>query len=461
MGLLQSAEFKVGLMVVLIASLIGYMSMQVSSDPSYMGRSKRAWFLLNDAGGLIKNSAVKTAGISVGIIRDIRLQDGKARIDLTIRPEMKLKVTASVEVRSVGILGDKYIELTPGADGDPDLPDNAQILNVKDNGSLSNVISQVGDITGSLKNVAKTLEESVQDDGTRKHILGRIVSNIEKLTGDLAQVTGDNKEKVNEIVDQVNGITKTLNEIVNEEGEGGLKSSLKKATASLARLEPTLKNIEEISAKINNGEGTIGKLVNDDTTIEELNGAISGVSDYLDTAGKMSTAIDFHTDYLGVQGQMKTFAGIRIQPGLDRYYLIQFVDDPQGYVDQSSTTTTTGGVSTTTATSTTYKSKLKLTALFAKNFYDFTVRAGIMENSAGLGIDYRFFRNRMKFVVDAFNFSQLNLRPSIQYQFRNGIYLVGGYNDLLNKNSVQSGYFGLGLFLTNDDLKIFASKMSF
>jgi phospholipid/cholesterol/gamma-HCH transport system substrate-binding protein len=81
MGFLRMAEFKVGMLVVVVGSLIAFMSMQVSDDPSYLGRSRQAWFLLPNANGLIKNSAVKSAGIPVGVIKDIRLQDGQARID--------------------------------------------------------------------------------------------------------------------------------------------------------------------------------------------------------------------------------------------------------------------------------------------------------------------------------------------------------------------------------------------
>ena len=52
------AEFKVGALVVAISGLIAFMSMQVSDDPSYMGRSRKAWFLLPNASGLIKGSAI-------------------------------------------------------------------------------------------------------------------------------------------------------------------------------------------------------------------------------------------------------------------------------------------------------------------------------------------------------------------------------------------------------------------
>ncbi|HPI40095.1 MAG TPA: MlaD family protein, partial [Pseudobdellovibrionaceae bacterium] len=158
---LQTAEFKVGALVVVVGSLIAFMSMQVSDDPSYLGRSKKAWFLLNNAGGLIKNSAVKSAGIPVGVIKDIQLQDGKARIDVTIKGDLGLTTSAYVEIKAQGILGDAHVEIYPGSPTDPPLEENAQIINIKDGGSLDTLITKVTSITDSLKDVSDALKEAV------------------------------------------------------------------------------------------------------------------------------------------------------------------------------------------------------------------------------------------------------------------------------------------------------------
>ena len=196
MSMFKAAEFKVGALVLAVGSLIAFMSMQVSDDPSYLGRAKKAWFMLPNAGGLIKNSAVKSAGIPVGVIKDIRLQDGMARIEITVKSDINLTKTATIEIKSQGILGDKYVEVNPGSPTDPVLADGSQILLVKDKGSLDSAVGQIGDIAASLKDVAVSLKEAVTEDGTRKHILGRIISNIETITADLSSVTSENKDKI-------------------------------------------------------------------------------------------------------------------------------------------------------------------------------------------------------------------------------------------------------------------------
>ncbi|MGE0633265.1 MAG: MlaD family protein [Pseudobdellovibrionaceae bacterium] len=452
MSLFSLPEFKVGLLFLGVAGAVGYMSMQVTSDPSTWGRTHKAYFILPSAAGLIKNSPVKTAGISVGVIKNISLIDGQARVDITVQRDVGLKVSAAVEIRSQGILGDQHVELYPGTEGDPPLPEGGQIVNVKSSGSLDSVVGKIGGIADSLGDVATALQEAVKGDGTNKHILGRIVQNIEKLTADIAQITGENKEQIAEIVDQVNSITKTLDELMTKEGDGSVK-------AAVRRLDASLKNIEEITDKINKGEGTIGRLVNDESTVDGLNEAIEGVGSFLDTANKTETAIDFHTEYLGKLGAYRSAIGLKIQPGLDRYYFIQIVDDPDGVTEETDTKTTTGGTVTEVNEVKKYRSKTKFSVQFAKVFWDLTVRGGLIDNAGGFGVDYDFFLKKLKFTIEAFDFGKTNVRAALTYNFYHGIYVKAGGNDLLNKSGRTSAYVGAGILLTNDDLKMIVSKL--
>ncbi len=452
------AELKVGALVVAIGGIIAFMSMQVSDDPSYMGRSKKAWFLLPNASGLIKGSAIKSAGIPVGAIQDIQLQDGQARIDISVKSGLPLTRSAQVEMRSNGILGDKHIEISPGVSDDPELEDGGQISNIKNGGSMDDVMMQVSDLASSLKDVSKNLKEAVSDDGTDKHILGRIVKNIERLSGDLAQMTSENKQQIGEIVEQVHDITSTMDELVNDESEKGFKRTWKTA---MVRIDNSLKNIEDITTKINNGEGTIGKLISDEQTAEDVSSAIEGISGLVDTANKVSTGIDFNSYYLNEVGAAKTAVGITIQPGLDRYYYLGIITDPAGSVEVTDTASTgTAGTSFISETRT-YRSRTKITALYGKNFFNWTLRGGLIEDKGGMGVDYRMLRDKLTASVDAYDFEKVQVRTFLNYKIFSGFYVTAGYSDAFNKRNAQSFYAGAGLYLTNDDLKLLLTKSPF
>ena len=458
MGLLSTPEFKVGLLVLIVAGIIAGMSLRVNNDPSYLGSSKEAWFYIDDASGLVKNSGVRMAGINIGIIKDIKLENGQARVELVLQGEVPVTKSARIEIRPNGILGDKHVEIVSGDPRDPPLRNGEQILVVDDRASVDRLISEVSKITKSLSAVAENVRSATEGDPDKP--LGRIINNIEQLTGDLADVSRDNKRQINEIVHNLRNITGTVNELVNDDSPEGFKQAWKDALRSLRRIEVSLKNVEEITGKINRGEGTIGKLVNDETTVEEVNTAVNSINNYLDAANKIQTSVDFHSHYLTRSADAKSYLSLRIQPGLDRYYEVGLVDDPTGVTERTSTRLTTDGTETNIREEKRFENRVKFNALFAKNFYDFTIKGGVMENTGGAGVDWHLFRRRLRLSLEAFEFSDVNVRASARFSIFSGVYITAGGEDLV-KNGRQSAFVGAGLFLTNDDLKILMSRMPF
>lgn len=450
MNVLQTPEFKVGIMVIIVSGLIGVMSLKVAEGPSLFSRGKDYWFTLPDAGGLVKNSAVKMAGIKIGVIDDIILEGGRAKIKVRLDGTARVTRTSKVELKADGILGDKHVELTPGAVDEAELESGSEILDKIDRGSLSDVVQEVTKIAKSLNDLAQTLNSAASGDGDPTSPVGRIILNIEKLSKDLSEMTGENKEKINEIVARVHNLTKNIDTYVNDQ--------------TLARVDQAVRNIEEITDKVNRGEGTLGRLINDEQTVQELNSAITNVNKFLGGADKLETSIDFHSEYLTGVDLTKTFIGLKIQPGLDRYYELAVVDDPRGVVrTQVDKAGPPGGAPTSEVENTTvYKNKVKFTALFAKNFYDFTIKGGLIENAGGFGLDYYLFNKKLRVSAEFFDFDDIYIRAFLRYNVFKGVYLVAGGDNLAQANNdVSSAFVGAGIFITNDDLKMLASKVSF
>lgn len=459
MGLFAAPEFKVGLLVLIVSGIIAGMSIKVSNDPSGLGASKGAYFFMDDASGLVKNSNVRMAGIPVGMIKDIKLENGLARVEIVVKGDTPLAKSARVEIRPNGILGDKFVEIIGGDPRDPPLRSGDQIMVVDDRASVDRLIGEISKITKSVSQVAENIKAATE--GDKEKPLGRIIENIEKITSDLAQLSGERKDDIGQIIENLRETTDTINDLVTDDSPEGFKAAWKDALHSLKRIEGSLKNVEEITGKINRGEGTIGKLVNDEQTVEELNTAISGINNFLDTANKLQTSFDYHGYYLERSAQAKSFLTLRLQPGIDRYYELGIVDDPGGTLERTQTTTTTGGVETTVREEKRFQDRIKFNALFAKNFWNFTLKGGVMENSGGIGADYYLFKKNLRFSVDFFDFKNTNVRASARYNIWSGIYVTAGGENLASKTGQASGFIGGGLFLTNDDLKLLLTKMPF
>ena len=460
MNILSTAEFKVGALVVSVLVLIAGMSMQVSEDPGYLGGAQNIWFELQDAAGLLKNSAVKMAGINIGVIKDIRLRNGKAYVELRIAKDIPLTVGSRVEIRANGILGDKYIEIVTEDPEAPKLQTGSQLLNVQDSSSLNSLLTSVGKITHSLEDVASALRSATVDGSTETSI-GRIVKNIETFTEDLQQISGENKDKLAKSIDSAERILKTLDELVNDPSEEGFRVAWYKATQVIDRADSSMRNIEEITDKVNKGEGTIGRLINDEETIVELNTAIRNVNQFVGIGANLRTTIDFHSAQVSQLGRAKSHLNIQIQPGLDRYYEIGIVDDPAGLRQVTQTTTESGGSSSTERRTEIFSNRMKFNATYAKRFYNMTLRGGLIESTGGLGLDYYVWGDRLRWTTEVFNFETTNLRSFVRWTPYRGLYVVAGGEDLASNSFGASTYIGAGFFLTNDDFRLLFTGLSF
>lgn len=461
---LKSTEIKVGLFALLAFAVIGIMNVRLSKNPSVLGASSELFFLVDDASGLITNTAVKVAGVKVGVIKDISLVNGRAKIKILIQPDLNLTKSARVEIASNGILGDRYISILGGDPADPRLKSGDEIQQVVASGSLNDVMGEVSKVATALQDVAQAIKQATVE-GTDQTPIGRIIVNIEKLTEDLAEVTAENKSKINNVIDGVEELTETLKIAFGEQGREEFREAWGNVTQGMGKLDRSLANIEEVTGKINDGEGTIGRLINDEDTVNGINKAVDNLNRVLGGALNLQTTFDYHSEFMIDRSDIQSFVGLKIQPGLDRYYYLGIVQDPLGVTDESytrrDTTTTPPNTTVTTETDKTSidRDAIKFTALFAKNFYDFTLKGGLIQSNGGFGVDYNIYRQRLSLSAEMFDFDDPNLRMFATWKPLKGFYLVGGGDSILKREERDFNPFvGGGLMITNDDINIFAAQ---
>ena len=78
------------------------------------GKGYVVYALFDDAVGVVKNSQVRVAGIPVGTIEGVRLEKGKARIDIRVQSGVPLFTDAAVSKNSSSLLGEYYLAISAG-----------------------------------------------------------------------------------------------------------------------------------------------------------------------------------------------------------------------------------------------------------------------------------------------------------------------------------------------------------
>ena len=112
-------DLVVGLFVAVGLAAIAYLSIQVGGV-SYAGRGGLALYATFDQiGGLKPRAPVAIAGVTVGQVRAIELDDSlRARVTLEVDENLALPVDTSASIQTAGLLGDQYVALEPGGEDD-------------------------------------------------------------------------------------------------------------------------------------------------------------------------------------------------------------------------------------------------------------------------------------------------------------------------------------------------------
>ncbi len=481
-----SRAVRVGLMAIVltIAVIVGYrfISRSTGTGGGYM-----VWAYMPDMTGVAPQSRVMISGIQVGVVDRIWLDDGKARVDIKMKPEVHLYKDAAIGKRATSLIGEYYIVLTPGTEGTERIPDGGQILNYIEEPSLQSLQGQVSEILKDVKAVTESLKNTVGSDKGQEQI-AQVLKNLAEITEELNktvkenreavkgtianvnQMTGDARPQLKEILENIRQVTADVREFTQKSPDpngkpGEVRSALERIDRASASLESTLKSADNIAARIDRGEGTVGRLVKDETLINEVETVVQDVGDLVGGISRLQTVVGLRTDYNFLRNTVKTYVELRLQPAVDKYYMVQLVNDPRGKTSIEQTTVDTTNPNEPSSyreTRVTTSNDFRISFQFAKRFdlsrdpsVALTGRFGILESTGGIGLDLHLIDDRFELSQDLFGFGEQLIprwRITIGYEFIDQLWLLGGVDDIL-RDEGRDYFVGLQLRFTDNDLK--------
>lgn len=254
------SEIKVGLLVSISFILFVIGIFVVSDVRSLWDKKKTLVLLFQYADGITKGSPVWYAGYEVGAVSDIRIATGTAdRIALTIRiaPEARVRQDSRCEIRSLGMMGAKYVEITPGSPDSQELASGA-VLEGKSPSSLSEIMQTGQQVASSLVELveeAKTLVHEVRTEYTLKDTIrnaNSLLVQVREQANELGpvlrtarQVSADGGKELIALVKELRETNRDLQKRV-QNVEGVLTKTLGQAGQGFAAAENTVKGVNSI-----------------------------------------------------------------------------------------------------------------------------------------------------------------------------------------------------------------------
>lgn len=476
-------EAKVGIFVVVCFVLIAGMSFKVGDLNLGAAKGYEVISYMKNAAGLAKDSPVVMSGVEVGKVKDIELEKGMAKVIMAIEEKYKIPKNVAIIVRAQGFLGEKYAEFEI-LDGDMNdtMSEGFVVTKTKSSTDFDQLGNKFGDIADDIKEITDSLKDVIASDAGRDN-LKTSVENVRVTTDALREMITMNQMRVNTIIENVEQITnglkyqtpviagnierasKNVDDILANKKDS-IEEAIENIKVVSANLKQSVDNINSITKKIDEGKGSVGKLVNEEETVENLNKALKGLEKTFTKLDNLKIYLEFEGERLFRKNTTKGRAQVRIVPNDKRYYLLGLASHPDGKTTTTDTNYKENYVSGGTdfeynSTKTeTKEGELLFTAQYAHKLReDFFFRIGMMESEFGLGADYQPLKtDKLTFQLDAFDFPSknedrdANLRFNTRYKLTENFFVNGGVDEILNSDST-SVYLGMGVMFRDDDLK--------
>ncbi len=522
-----STPFKVGLVIIIGIVVSIVMIIRFSAKWGQDNGLIVLYADFDDATGLAIRSQVKVAGIQIGEVTAISLEDHHAHVTFNVREDVALyaginpendnefsKNGATVAKKLSGILGDYHLELTPGIEGER-LKTGDSIPNVIQNSGIESLLNSADKVMDNVVQVTESLSTVLGGkDGQNK--IEQLLSDLNDTMKSVKGITESNSDKIASIIANIDTITKNaadisetgnreLPEIANDLSvlldelkatmssiRSGVDSTLdttqdgiQQLRASIDKLDQTLSHIEQIASNVEEGKGTVGKLLSDDgianeaqalladtrtliksgtETVDSANSLIKPISD-------LDVDISLRGDYLVNINSFKVDFGVKLIPNEHKFYSLGLVMDPHGTTNTKTVLTESSESGPVYETITTNDDSVKFNLQYGVRWKWFAGRFGIIENTGGLGGDVLLFDDDWRFSFDLFAFNDneyprlrgttliyLSLFTPEDWKWAKTFYISAGFDDPIN-TKVFDYFFGLGFRFTDNDVKSLISMV--
>ncbi len=457
----MSPEAKVGLLVLIGSGILLWMTFAVGKYEFGGQKGYRLSAVFESVAGIDEKASVRMAGVKVGTVEKVELIDSHAKLSIRIVPEVKIRRGSQAAIKTMGLMGEKYVEVVPAPAPRPGTSQPEELLYFQDGQEIESTISpsdvdkligQLSSISDDIKAVTASLRQVFGSErGARS--MEDILADLRSTMANINDFTHTLKIDGGELVMRLNELVASLNDVVGENRDN-LRVSLENVREASKSAELALASIEEAAKKIERGEGTLGKLVSDDSLYNNIDSAAKGLGNYAARMESMKTIVSFR--YENMFPKSKSYVDLYLKPKPDKYYILGVNSDSYYKYSQTIGTATPPGA---TVTSEVYADRLRFTLLFAKRWENIALRLGLIESTGGIGGDLFLFNDRMKVSVDGWNNNSrepdntnAHVKGTVTLNLGKTLFLNAGYDNALNSKRANP-FIGIGLQFDDDDLK--------
>lgn len=274
-----SRELKTAIIILggILLFILGFTYLKSSS---LFDSSKTFYAVYNNVNGLTPGTSVDINGLSVGSIKDIRFVDDRGNLVVTfsVGEDFEFSNNSEVEIYDTGIIGGKSLRIIPVFDGSPLAKTGDTLVSTIKPGITDLVTQRLNPLQEKLEMLLTSADtvlvgmDKVMNEESRENLrsgiasLDEVLNNLNSISGKLDSFLEANEDNLNNSLSNVKKITTNLAQVSDTLARADLGMTIRS-------LQSTAENLNQMIAKLQSGDGSMAKLINDDELYNKLNDA--------------------------------------------------------------------------------------------------------------------------------------------------------------------------------------------
>ena len=274
---------RVGLFFLLGVALVWVTFETLSDGHLFEERSHTLIAGFDDLRQLKAGDEVRLAGVKVGSVKTTRLAGRRAEAVLQVDPKVPIASDATATIVMAGLIGGNYIAISMGTPGSTPLADGAEIR-TEVSPDLNTIMSEIGGLGKQLQDSLGSFSKAFSGDGKDG---GGIIQKLDKLVTENSDRVNKTMANLQEITDKINNGQGTLGLLVNDTRlHDQLLATVSEIKSAATDAKTFVSNAEAIMDQIKSGQGTLGTLIYDQKAADDIRTSLANIRSVSDKLAK-------------------------------------------------------------------------------------------------------------------------------------------------------------------------------
>ena len=280
----NSLETRLGIFVVLVA-MAAVLIVETLGGMASFRSGYRVRALFNTVQDLKVGNSAKMAGVEIGRVEKIALTGNKVEVTMKLHSDAVVKTDSRAMVKFTGLMGQNFVSVDFGSTTADKAVDGA-VLMTEEQPDLNAVMAKLDSAATGIQNLTKSFTPDTID-----NLLGPLTDFVKQNSGHISGAISN----IESISGQIASGQGTVGKLIYED------SLYASALTTVTNLQDTVAEVRQVVSGVSAGQGTIGKLVTDETLYNETTASMTNLNQILQkvnqgqgTIGKLVNDQEFY-----------------------------------------------------------------------------------------------------------------------------------------------------------------------